>query len=261
MYRGTYDGDLEEIQFVTFFNSHKAQFANYLRRFAPMTHLWLVRVTTKQFSALSGKKVFTRSDCYLAHIPSSIDSLLAQTNYYLSEEILNTNAISYTKIPFSGISVKMTTSKSFQILKVTPDSFQALFGCFELGAGASLFCKREDELPKNPDLIAGWKTSIPAMTAYFSPYTKGENAFYLNSSLCKAIKKASCDKITQRIEQSIDLQQKIFNGIGLYDEPYTAFYFYHGSEIVELHTIPFLVTTGSGRSKGDYTIVLKPKNK
>jgi hypothetical protein len=60
------------------------------------------------------------------------------------------------------------------------------------------------------------------------------------------------------ISTSPELQQKIFNGITLYDEPYTAFYFYHGNDIKELTYIPFTVTTGSGRSRGDYTIVLKP---
>ena len=65
-------------------------------------------------------------------------------------------------------------------------------------------------------------------------------------------------KIKQLIENSPELQKKIFNGIGLYEEPYTAFYFYHGEDISKLTTIPFNVTTGSGRSKGDYTIVFKP---
>jgi hypothetical protein len=63
------------------------------------------------------------------------------------------------------------------------------------------------------------------------------------------------------IKENKNLQEKIFNGIGLYEEPYTAFYFYHGNEIEKLTTIPFSVTTGSGRSNGKYTIVLKPQRK
>ena len=152
----------------------------------------------------------------------------------------------------------MTTSKNFQILKMGPNSFQTLFGSYELGAGASLFCMRETELEKNLDLITGWKSSIQQMTTYFHKFTNGNLNFYLNQEICKAIKNDSCAEIKRIIEESSDLQKKIFNGINLYEEPYTAFYFYHGNDLSELTTIPFTVTTGSGRSKGDYTIILKP---
>lgn len=258
MYKGTYDGDKDEIKFVAKFNSNKELFSNYLSNFVDYQNVWMVRVTTKQFSTLSGRKVFTRSDCFLASINTNIDDLLEKNDYLLSEEILDTNKIKYTKIPYSGISIKMTTSKSFQILKTGPNSFKSLFGSYELGAGASLFCKRETELNKNPDLIKGWNSTIENMTNYFSEITNGNNSFYMNKEICKKIKNFSCDKVKSLIIENRDLQQKIFNGIGLYDEPYTALYFYHGDNIEKLTTIPFTVTTGSGRSKGDYTIVLKP---
>lgn len=258
MYRGTYDGDKDEIRFVAEFNSNQARFSNYLSRFFDYQNLWMVRVTTKQYSQLSGRKVFTRSDCYLASIPSDISELLETNDYLLSEEILDKKRIYYTKIPFSGVSVKMTTSSSFQILKTGPNSFNNLFGSYELGAGASLFCMRDNELDKNPDLITGWNSTIERMAAYFCAFTNGDTQFYLNQDICKNIKNYSCAEIKKAIEENVDLQKKVFNGVGLYEEPYTAFYFYHGDEIEELTTIPFNVTTGSGRSHGDYTIVLKP---
>ena len=260
MYIGTHEGEIDEIKFVARFNSDRSHFSDYLCHFSQFSNLWMVRVTAKQMSKLSGKKVFTRSDCYLASIDSNIDAILEENDYHLSEKILANNKIAYKQIPLSGISVKMTTSKSFQILKTGPNSFKTLFGSFELGAGASLFCMREDELDKNPDLIEGWKTSIKNMTNFVDEYTSGDNSFYLNHSICKEIKNYSCKEIKRMIEDSVDLQKKVFNGIGLYDEPYTALYFYHGDKIIELSTIPFTVTTGSGRSKGDYTIVLKPTN-
>jgi hypothetical protein len=254
------DGDIDEIKFIAFFNSNKDSFKEYLNHFSQYPNLWMVRVTTKQASSLCGKKVFTRSDGFLASIDYNIDALLVDNDYYLSEHILAANKIPYKKIPLSGVSVKMTTSKSFQILKTGPNSFKTLFNSFELGAGASLFCMREDELAKNPDLIEGWKTSIKDMTKFFDEYTNGDVNFYLDQSICKEIKNYSCKEIKSMIEDSVDLQRIIFNGIGLYDEPYTALYFYHGKDIHELSTILFSVTTGSGRSKGDYTIVLKPTN-
>ena len=258
MYKGTYDGDKDEIRFVAEFNSNKSRFNAYLSRFSTYQNLWMVRVTTKQYSQLSGRKVFTRSDCYLASIPTNISDLLEHNDYLLSEEILDKKKIIYNKIPYSGVSVKMTTSKSFQILKTGPNSFNTLFGSYELGAGASLFCMRNIELNKNSDLISGWNSSIERMTAYFKKFTDGKKDFYLDQDICQNIKNHSCNKIKRMIENNRDLQKKIFNGVTLYEEPYTAFYFYHGNDIEELTTIPFKVTTGSGRSHGDYTIVLKP---
>lgn len=258
MYKGTYDGDKAEIKFVAEFNSNKNKFSNYLSKFSNPQNLWMVRVTTKQFSKLSGQKVFTRSDCYLANISCDISEILEKNDYLLSEDILKHNKISYTKIPYSGISVKMTTSNNFQILKIGPNSFYSLFGSYELGAGASLFCKHETELMKNPDLIVGWNSSIEKMMTYFNKLTNNNYNFYLEQEICKNIKNNACKEIKRAIENDRNLQLKIFNGISLYEEPYTAFYFYHGDEICELTTIPFHVTTGSGRSKGDYTIVLKP---
>lgn len=258
MYKGTYDGDKDEIRFVAEFNSNKSKFNSYLSQFFTYENLWMIRVTTKQFSQLSGRKVFTRSDCYLASIPSDVTDILEENDYLLSEDILDKRKIDYKKIPQSGISVKMTTSSSFQILKTGPNSFKNLFGSFELGAGASLFCLRDSELDKNPDLILGWNSTIDRMTSHFQQFTKNTKDFYLNQDICKSIKKHSCNEIQRMIDESVDLQQKIFNGIGLYEEPYTAFYFYHGNDIKTLTTIPFNVTTGSGRSRGDYTIVLKP---
>lgn len=258
MYKGTYDGDKDEIRFVASFNSNKLEYRDYLAKFSKDTKLWMVRVTTKQYSTLSGRKVFTRSDCYLAYIPSDITELLKANDYFLSEDILAKNRIAYDKIPYSGISVKMTTSIKYQILKTGPNSFNHLFGSYELGAGASLFCTKEIELHKNPDLISGWNSTIERMTTYFKKFTNGNKGFYLNLDTCKKIKNYSCSEIKRMIEDSKDLQSKIFNGVTLYKEPYTAFYIYKGNKIEELTTIPFYVTTGSGRSHGDYSIVLKP---
>ena len=55
------------------------------------------------------------------------------------------------------------------------------------------------------------------------------------------------------------LSDFIFKGIGNFDEPYTATYLYEHGELKENYYIPFKITTGSGRSRGDYTIVLKPE--
>ena len=65
MYKGTYDGDIDEIKFVCDFNSNKDLYNEYLQSFGDYSDFWMIRVTTKQMSKLSEKKVYTRADCYL----------------------------------------------------------------------------------------------------------------------------------------------------------------------------------------------------
>ena len=261
MSRGTHEGDIDEIKFVKRFNKDKDFFKDYLQKFGKTENIWMIRVTTKQLSTLSNQKVFTRADAYLAEFNLDITELLINNDYYLTEDLLCSNHVGYKKIPLSGVSVKMTDSDNFQILKVGPHSFSVLFQNYELGAGASLFCMRENELEKNEALIEGWKSTPQKMATYFYDFTNGDITFHLNQDTCKKIKTFSCKKIEDEINSSKELQEKIFNGKDLYEEPYTAWFFYHGEKIEKLTTIPFSVTTGSGRSHGDYTIVLKPINR
>lgn len=257
---GTHEGDIDEIRFVCYFNEHKDKFKKYLDTFHSK-NCWMIRVTTKQLSKLSNQKVFTRSDCYLGEFETDLQSLVSNNNYYLTEDFLKEKYITYKAIPFSGISVKMTTSHNYQILKVGPNSFYALFNNYELGAGASLFCLRENELCKNENLLKGWNTTEANMITFFKSNGLRITEGFINSQeQCKQIKNFSTKEIEKRILNSITLEEKIFNGKDLYEEPYTALFFYHGFDISKLVTIPFSVTTGSGRSHGDYTIVLKPIN-
>ena len=78
--------------------------------------------------------------------------------------------------------------------------------------------------------------------------------------MCKNIKELSVERIKHSIDNSPMLQMIIFNGKDIYDEPYSAYYFMQNNQVRVLGYIPYNVTTGSGRSRGDYSIVLKPKN-
>ena len=259
--RGTSEGNMQEIKLVQFYNKNKYNkiFNSYNQLFSELNlnNIYLVRVVTKQFSRLSNQIVMTRADAYAVIIDLNIENLLKNTDFYLDENILKDNNIHYKFIEKSGVSIKLSDSKNFQILKLTPNSFKSLFGQTELGAAASLYCKKEEELVKNKDIIEGWLTTNKNMQNYFSELNLPLN-FDLNVSLCKLLKIKSTSKIKEIIDNSSELQKKIFNGIGLYEEPYTAYYFFNNNELRNLEYIPFQVTTGSGRSKKVYTIVLKP---
>lgn len=271
MNRGTYSGDLAEIEFVKRFNSEKnnQDFDFYIKNLdiKEIDDIYMVRVTTKQYSKLSNQTVMTRADTYLINSKDQlINELLFENDYYLDEEMLNKKNIKYSFLDFSGVSVKMSDSNRFQILKLTPESFKTLFGEYELGAGASIYCLREEEIEKNESVFSGWKTTKENVINKYRSEIPDLNKLNENISLIeqmkiyKELKEFSNKRIVEIIESDKYLKEIIFNGYHIYDEPYSASYFYKGGRIQKLNYIPFSVTTGSGRSNGIFTIVLKPKN-
>ena len=261
--RGTYEGKLDEISSVIFFNRdpHNAIFQPYLSNIGTNPdEILMVRVTTKQFSKLSNQKVMTRADAYAIHvIDERLYDVLEENEFYLDEDILALYVGYYHFVAHSGISIKMADSSSYNLIKLTPNSFNKLFNSFELGAGASLFCQNEEELPKNLALLDGWYTDVQKMQEYFDIFNISEGTITSSSNLCKQIKQYATSQIANLIDSTKRLQEIIFNGMYIYDDPYVAYFFMQGNIIKVLKYIPYNVTTGSGRSNGDYTIVLKPK--
>ena len=267
MNKGTYEGNIAEIEFVKDFNKHKSKFVNYFNmlHIKEIDNYFMCRVTGFQFSKLSNKLVMTRADAYLIYITDEkVINYINNNDYYIDEEILKNNNYKYEYIKFSGISIKMTTSNKFQILKLTPDSFYHMFEEYEIGAGASMFCKRAEELYKNEMVLAGWKTNKTKIIQKYSKelpellLLEKEISIEEKIRILSKLKKFSNNKIKEKIESSEKLKRIIFNGYYIYSEPYSATYFYKGNRIEKLDYIPFCVTTGSGRSRGDFTIVLKP---
>ncbi len=261
--KGTYEGNLDEKSNVIYFNRNPEDnsFKKYLEiiNSKPEDTL-LVRVTTNQFSKLSNQKVKTRADAYAIKIlDKQIFSVLEENQFYLDESILENYTEFYTFIPESGISIKMSDSDDFTIIKFTPNSFHKVFNSYALGAGASLFCKKQEELYKNVNLINGWNTSFNELKEIMPKLSFTENSLSTSLDICRNIKNTAMIYIRQKIEDSDEIKKIIFNGIGVYEEPYTAFFLMQGNEIQQLVYIEYDVTTGSGRSKGIYSIVLKPR--
>ena len=88
--------------------------------------------------------------------------------------------------------------------------------------------------------------------------TYGENG-WKSGRLCDKIKKYSNSKIEEIINNNKEISDFMFNGIGNFEEPFTVHYLYENGELKDDCFIPFKPTTGSGRSKGTFTIVIKPK--
>lgn len=267
MNNGTYEGNIAEIDFVKNFNKNKQQYMYYFNQLNinKIDNYFMCRVLGFHFSKLSNKKVMTRADTYLIYCEDNqIYKSIYENNYYLDELILKEKNIKYNFINFSGVSIKMANSDKFQILKLTPDSFFHLFGEYELGAGASIFCKRKEELEKNDMVLKGWKTTKERIINKYSnslPELKlleGNIDVQTKIEILSKLKKFSNKTIKEKVDSNDKIKKIVFNGYYIYNEPYSATFFYKGNKIEKLDYIPFCVTTGSGRSKGNFTIVLKP---
>ena len=161
----------------------------------------------------------------------------------------------------SGISIKRSDSTKYQIMKISPPTFKKLFKSNMLAAGASIYCNNEKDFSKNHKILDAWRVVENEFKAYFNEALdidlKDLTTNIDRTSLAK-VKKWSNNEIARIINTDARISDFIFYGIGNFEEPYTATWLFVHNALEKNYIIPFNITTGSGRSRGDYTIVLKP---
>lgn len=257
------EGTEEEIKFVKELNSNKenkiwSMFGIELDR----NKLFGIHVTEHKMGKINESKIKPKADVYIAH--GDIDQkYLKQKNFYLTEA--DVEKFKLTRIEFSGISIKRADSERYQILKMNPSTFKKIFGSLDLGAGAAIYCKRKEELNKNSSVLKGWQTNWENFEKFFKfiPGTEKlkdpDEKTDLRLDIAKKIKEYSTKLIEKMIKENDKISKFVFQGIGNFEEPYTAHWFYEKGEMKKAGPIPYVVTTGSGRTHGDFTIVVKPK--
>ncbi len=182
---------------------------------------------------------------------------MIENDYYLNEN--DFEKFQLNAIPNSGLSIKLSHS-NYTITKISPNTFYKIFGSNILGAGSSIYCNKEEEFKKNIDVLNGWNVNENEFVNYFSEELKTENKINLcDKKTLETIKTHSNLKISEIILSSVEKCNLIFKGIGNFEEPFTANWIIENDVLKPNYFIPFIITTGSGRSKGIYTIVLKPK--
>jgi len=256
--KGTKEGTAQEIEFVKLLN--KKEDLSYWNTLSlePSSH-YAIRVISKKYGELNDSKVLPKADAFIAYGDIPLDYLESK-EYFLDEKDVKKFAL--TPIAKSGISIKRADSKQYQIIKMSPSTFKKLFGSNILGSGASIYCTKEVEFIKNGELLNGWGVEEHEFLSYFNSELGLNLVSVTDSSIKKelaTIKKFSNDKIADIINVNKQISDFIFFGIGNFEEPFTAHWLYEHGEFKANYVIPFTVTTGSGRSKGVYTLVLKPK--
>ena len=261
-----------ELDFISYNNNNKS-LSNPIWNFLisdlnlniSINNLYLIK-TSNAYSKLHKCLINSKSDTYIG-VGSIPFDILKNLNFIIDEDTAKNYNLK--KLEFSGISIKKPDSKNYQILKISPTPFFNLFENYDidplsLGAGASLYCKKESELSKNFPLIRGWGSNLNSFKIYFNhidnisliddPNTSDE----IKLKIFKSIKNFSTSKIKNIIVKNQSLLDAIFLGKGIFEEPYVAHYIFENNIINKNITKDFKITTGSGRSKGIYQLEFKP---
>ena len=223
--------------------------------------LYAVRVTSHVQSQLSGRSVLPKSDVYIVKAKLKSD-FLTENNFIIDEDMYDEELknVHIEKIKGSGISCKIRASKSFTYEKLTIDSFSKLFDDAMIGCGMSLFVKNVEELQLNQKILEAWGIKIEEFRKYWATYIEfGEiKNILLNQDICKLIKKKAEELIREKIDTNSYIKGVVFRGDSIFEEPYNAPMIFSHGQLMENVISEYSVTTGSGRHKGTYTIVIKP---
>lgn len=251
-------GQLQEIDFVKVLN--KKEHLSYWKTLGlnPSNH-YALRVTSQKRSLLTKQKIWAKADAFIVKgaIPMAY---LKLNDYFLDEKHLKTFKL--TPVKGTGISIKQAYSNAYQILKIAPSTFKKLFGSNILAAGSSIYYKKKKKLSLNPKILEGWGVS---QEEFFSYYAKVlalpiNSVTHGNCQKClKKIKRYAKKKLIKIIRENSSLSAFIFFGKGNFKEPFTAPWLFEHGAFKKNHQVPFTVTTGSGRSKGKYSLVIKAK--
>ena len=260
------DGTTAEYELVALLNQNRT-FNNPLWEFimselslTNIENVFAVRATHLVESDFLGIKLYPKSDLYLCEADISED-ILETNSYQIDETILEEENIKIKPIEGSGISCKIPSSTSFTYAKISPNNFEKIFGNRFLGAGASLFVKEEDT-KLNGSVLNGWGISESDFTKALKDldqFKEISNIKELGYDQFKQIKTYCINEIKNIIRCNNKIAGMIFLGNNLYKEPYNAKFLFSKGDI-KLNAVPesFSITTGSGRHKGKFTIVVKP---
>jgi len=220
-----------------------------------------IRVTKKVTSKKLGHLANAKADVYIASGKLE-QSLLEEKKFFLTDD--DVEDVGLSRKEGTGISVKRSDSTEYQIHKWGPDSFKKIFGIYALGAGISIYRRRSEELVKNDALLSGWKTSWKEFEDYFPDIDNIEILKDKSAKMddrmevAKKIATYSIKIAEGMIRSDANISDHVFCGSNDFDEPYNATWFFAYGMLVRAVPFPFTVTTGSGRTKGDYTVVVKP---
>ncbi|MCM1083654.1 MAG: hypothetical protein NC393_06785 [Clostridium sp.] len=257
---GTFLGNLEEFDLTQTMNKNKdnSMWKTLLPEASNYSDYYLVKVSSNQPSKLSGKKVKPKSDAYAikAQLPKSF---LLQKEYVLEESDLS--GFDFEAVADTGISIKMKNSKNYTYQKLTRNSFCKAFSELEdveFWLTSLLIYSADKERHKNERIITDLGNTLDS----FLDKVHTNMGIAIDTTDCSSfwdtVRKTAQNKIKNYIENNNELSDNIFTGKHWFEAPYHATFLYEGGQLKKNIVTSFSITTGSGRSHGNYTIEITP---
>ena len=256
----TFLGNKEEFDISRRFNKNKTSpiWNDLLEGIDNTSNIYMIKVSKKVLSKLSGKKVNPKADAFLVKADFDQNYLL-EKEYSLDESDLAGRK--YEVIENSGISVKIDGSTGYTIQKLTHDSFIKAFQDIveepEFLFFALLLYSNEQEKYKNNNMMKLLVIDEKEVKEYYMNQL-GINIDMNNIGDLSSIRQWAQNELKEAIQNNLDVYKSLFTGSTWFDEPYVAHYIYLNKKIFTNEVTDFTITTGSGRSKGKFSIEIKP---
>ena len=258
---GTFEGDQEEFNISRCMNQNKnSALWDVIGHKNDNDQMYTVKVMYNAFSKLANRKVKAKTDAYIIKADLE-DKFLLEREYILTEEdIINTP---YDVVPNTGISVKKKDSDKYTYEKLSMNSFMELFGdyCVEakmIFCGLTLY-QEEKNILLNKKIVSDLGFTIQEIQGKMNKYISSQNPSILKKEDAKMFRDYCENKLREIIENNREVKEKLFSGKGCFEDPYYVNYIYKNGKLSN-KVIPdkYKISNGSGRSKGNYTIIFKP---
>lgn len=256
----TFLGNKEEFDISRRFNKNKNSpiWNELLSEIEDVNNVYMIKVSTKVLSHLSNKKVNPKADAYL--VRSDFDqNYLLEKEYSLDESDLIDR--DYEILNNTGVSVKIDGSTGYTIQKLTHDSFIKAFRDIieepEYLFLALLLYSNDREKYKNSEMMKMLIIEEDEVREYYIDQL-GVNIDFDNVEDLSLIRLWAQKELKEAIQNNIEIYDSLFTGSTWFDEPYVAHFIYLNKEIHINGLTDFSITTGSGRSRGNYSIEIKP---
>ena len=265
---GTFEGDKEEFNLSQVMNKNqKHKFWSVLFKELNINenneNYYIVKVDGNKESTLTGKKVKCKTDNYMIKANINKDILL-QWEYQITETLLK--KISHYKIiDNSGISVKRADSKKYTIVKLTHNTFKKAFNDYLddvdfIMAGLLLYSEKE-KLYINQKILKDLDLDEKRLLVYYEKTFGIIGDGILDEDFITNISKKAKLIVQAVIEKNERLKEKLFSGKEWFKQPYCINFIFKNGELTNNIYTDYTISNGSGRSKGIYSIILKPTEK
>lgn len=263
---GTYEGDKEEFNLSKIMNKNKKhKFWRILSKSCSLEdnkeNYYIVKVDGNKESKLTSKKVRCKTDDFIIKANLSKDYLL-QCEHQITEKVLE-DIGTYEVVENSGISVKRADSQRYTIIKLTNNTFKLAFKDYIekvdfIVVGLLLYTEK-DKLQRNIKILNDLKIEEEDLKEFYLDEYKINGDGILDKGFTNKVSKKAKEVVKSVIENNPNLKASLFKGKGWFKNPYSIdFIFKNGELTSEIYT-DYSISNGSGRSKGIYTIILKPQ--